>query len=159
MSEALVFQSIYCTHDGAEAVCLYAAGIPLHPNKQVENRYTPDWLARKGFLSATDAVAANRRGDVGWFFEGSDRQRKLSLAFIAQKKALLAAGSTKPTVNLPKLRDDDYAKMCAFLHVDRQFIENLWKSAIPIKAFPDNDGGCKVISPNSSDADKRRLGA
>ncbi len=148
---------IYGTANSAEALCLYTAGIPLHPDQQVENMYTPEWLAQHGFPSVTEA-AKKRRGLCSWFFIASERQQKLSAEFMRHSAALKLAGNTKPTTDFPKLRDADFAGMCAHLHSNRKFIENLWKGVPPKKATPDGRGGWNIIGAQASEADKRRLG-
>ncbi len=148
---------IYGTANSAEALCLYTAGIPLHPDQQVENLYTPDWLAQHGFASVTEA-AAKRRGLCSWFFVAGERQQKLSAEFMRHSAALKVAGNTKPTADLPKLRDADFAAMCAFLHSNRQFIENLWRTIPPKKVTFNSSGGMTAFGRDASEADKRRLG-
>ncbi len=151
---------LYGTANSAEALCLYTAGIPLHPDQQCENLYTPAWLAENGFASVTDATTGKnpKRGLCSWFFVASERQQNLSAEFMRHSAALKLAGNTKPTADLPKLRDADFAAMCAYLQSNRKFIENLWKGVPPKKATPDGRGGWNFIGANASEADKRRLG-
>lgn len=153
----LITHPIFATADSAEALCLYTAGIALHPQQQAENLYTTDWLARNGFASVQDAIRSKRHGLRSWFFVASERQRKLSQLFHSKRDALKAAADPE-RVDLKRLKEEDFASICCLFHMNRQFLENLWKSVPPKKGIPDGKGGWNFIGADASKADKRHLG-
>jgi len=150
-------QALYCTADSSEALCLYTAGIPFG-SPPVANIYTVEWLEKHGFSSVKDAIRASRHGNRAWFFAESEERQKLTTAYAVRKKALKEPQPNAAVESLPKLLPDEYAAMCAFLTVNRQFIENMWKNVAAQKDMPDGRGGRIVIGENISDENRRKLG-
>lgn len=141
-------QPFYATANSAEAVALYTEGVKLY-DPPGSHHYTVDWLEKNGFASVKEAVKSGRHGKRAWFFHESEQRQIISATFLEAQADLRPLGSAVPTVVLPKLGPKDCATLCAFIHANRQFIENIWKSLPHGKVYPGDNGGEKVVYENT----------